>query len=202
MYLTENNFRSRGRRRVDYRTWRQRRAREINGWDHILQAMASAYIGWKYREHRTRIDPSSDPAYNYHIVVLEIFTMETAVTISRSEDSTSAAVDLAGHGFLGKTPYRPDVAIGFRTLELFHEMRLRHPSTSIESSTKVLCDYYQVSSSLRTIMKTAKCHRRFRSDDICERSLQKHTKSLFVSSVLFRNAFCGRLAGTGQIGEC
>ena len=110
-----------------------------------MNPLADAYLSWKYTEECvSRIDPSMNPLYNYRIAVLDIFTMETSVTISRLESSSSVAVDMSYHGFLTKTPFRPDVAVGFRTLELFHRIRLRHPSTSIESLTKVLCDYYRV----------------------------------------------------------
>ena len=72
--------------------------------------------------------------------------METDVTIFRSATSTSAPVDLAEHGFLAKSPRSPKIAVGFRTLELFHRLRLRKASLSFEAFTKVLCDYYQVRS--------------------------------------------------------
>ena len=79
------------------------------------------------------------------VAVFEIFTLQTSLTIQRPSSSISAPVDLASHGFLAKTPTFPEVAVGFRTLELFHRMRLRKPSLSVEAFMKVLCDYYEVS---------------------------------------------------------
>lgn len=70
--------------------------------------------------------------------------MEEDVTIYRPATSDCVAIDLASHGFLSKTPMKPEVAIGFRTLELFHRIRLRKASLSVEAFTRVMCDYYEV----------------------------------------------------------
>lgn len=80
----------------------------------------------------------------YSVIVYEIFTMETNLTILRPPDSTSPVIDLADNGFLGKTPILPNAAIGFRTLELFHRLRLRKASYSVEAFTRMICDYYVV----------------------------------------------------------
>lgn len=77
--------------------------------------------------------------------VYEIFTMELVKTILRPHTSVSPAIDLAEHGFLAKTPVFPNVAVGFQTLELFHRLRLRKASYSVEAFTRLLCDYYVVS---------------------------------------------------------
>lgn len=133
-----------GRRYIDTRTWRDRRDREIRGWDPLIQPLADAYIAWKHGASRPLIDPTHDPRYNYEVSVIEIFTMQQRITFSRSETSVSPPIDLAAHGFLAKTAVAPEVAVGFRTLELFHRIRLRKASMSVEAFTKVLCDYYQV----------------------------------------------------------
>ena len=89
-------------------------------------------------------EPSRPAGYELTLAVFELFTMETEITIFRPGTSTSAPVDLAEHGFLAKSPRSPKVAVGFRTLELFHRLRLRKASFSFEAFTKVLCDFYQV----------------------------------------------------------
>lgn len=70
--------------------------------------------------------------------------MEEDITIYRPATSDCVAIDLAHHGYLPKTPMKPEVAIGFRTLELFHRVRLRKASLSVEAFTRVICDYYEV----------------------------------------------------------
>lgn len=86
--------------------------------------------------------PAGTVEYSVH--VFEIFTLQDMLTIERPQSSSSVAVDLAENGFLPKTPTLPSFAVGFRTLELFHRLRLRKPSLSVEAFTHVICDYYMV----------------------------------------------------------
>lgn len=151
-------FRLKGRRPKHFQTWRYRREQEIRGWDDLIEPLTCSYLRWKYHSpyerNSQRFESSagqdSEPAqplgYELTVAVLELFSMETDVTIFRSATSTSAPVDLAEHGFLAKSPRSPKIAVGFRTLELFHRLRLRKASLSFEAFTKVLCDYYQVCS--------------------------------------------------------
>ena len=139
-------YRLKGHRRTDPRTWKERRRRELYGWDVILERMADAYIEWKYVSNMSPpLDPGSDE-YPYSLTVLDIFTMQQHLTIYQPRSDNPVPVNLALHGFLSKTPSVPTIAIGFRTLELFHRIRLRKASMSVEAFTRVLCDYYEVSS--------------------------------------------------------
>lgn len=140
--IEDEMYRLKGRRRVDNRTWKGRRQREHHAWDSILQHMADAYVQWKYVSPE---GPSaSDDRYPYSLTVLDIFTMERQFTMYQPNSSNPVPVNLALHGFLSKTPALPTIAIGFRTLELFHRIRLRKASLSVEAFTRVLCDYYEV----------------------------------------------------------
>ena len=105
--------------------------------------MANAYVEWKYVNKMTPPSPEDD-RYPYSLAVLDIFTMEQHLTIHQSRPDSPVPVNLALHGFLAKTPSVPTIAIGFRTLELFHRVRLRKASMSVEAFTKVICDYYEV----------------------------------------------------------
>lgn len=60
-------------------------------------------------------------------------------------------LDVAALGYLSKTPVNPNVALSFRSLELFHRIRLRKPSFSMEAFTKVVADYYNVSTAYASI---------------------------------------------------
>ena len=132
--------------RVDTRTWKERRKRELDAWDPLIDCMADAYTLWKYGSQTRVSSEPEDTRYPYHIVVMDIFTLAEDVTIHRPPTSNSPAVDLASHGYLCKTPAKPKIAVGFRTLELFHRVRLRKASLSIEAFTRVICDYYDVRS--------------------------------------------------------
>lgn len=122
--------------------------------------------------------------YTVTVSIFELFSLEMSLTISRPPTSTSVPLDLAAHGFLAKTPVSPEVAVGFQTLELFHRLRLRKPSISVEAFTKVICDYYEVGlfvSSLRNPLLTHRpCHISSLSVGIIEQSWHKHTRSIFV----------------------
>ena len=149
-------FRLKGRRPKHFQTWRYRREQEIRGWDDLIEPLTCSYLRWKYRSPHERSSQRFESSagqsseaeqplgYELTVAVLELFSMETDVTIFQLATSTSAPVDLAEHGFLAKSPRSPKIAVGFRTLELFHRLRLRKASFSFEAFTKVLCDYYQV----------------------------------------------------------
>ena len=142
-YLSRCFIRVKGHHRVEHRTWKERRQRELHGWDTLIGRLAQCYMKWKYTPSSV-VSPVTTE-YPYTVSVFEIFTMEHEVTIYRPPTSDSPALDLALHGFLAKTPVQPTVAIGFRTLALFHSIRLRKASMSVEAFTRVLCDYYGVS---------------------------------------------------------
>ena len=108
--------------------------------------MADAFVQWKYTSNMN--PPSSGHEYPYSVTVFDIFTMEQHLTIYQPRSDNPVPVNLALHGFLAKTPSMPTLAVGFRTLELFHRIRLRKASMSVEAFTRVLCDYYEVSCAL------------------------------------------------------
>ena len=139
-------LRVKGHHRVEYRTWKERRYRELQGWETLIDRLARCYMEWKYTPSSAVSNATTE--YPYTVSVFEIFTMEHDITVYRPPTSDSPAIDLALHGFLAKTPVQPTVAIGFRTLALFHSIRLRKASMSVEAFTRVICDYYGVSPSM------------------------------------------------------
>ncbi|KAK7685839.1 hypothetical protein QCA50_011185 [Cerrena zonata] len=145
-----------GYRRRPAQSWKERRKQEMHGWDPLIDRLADAFLTWKYGTSSSDSTPFPELSheYDYSLAVYEIFTLESKVTISRLSSSTSIPVDFAAYGYLTKTPTSPTIAVGFRTLELFHRLRQRQPSLSVEAFTKVICDYYQVPyrRHLRTIL--------------------------------------------------
>lgn len=53
-------------------------------------------------------------------------------------------VSLALQGFLGVSPLQPTIAISFRCLEVYHQLRRRQASLSIQAMAKVLCSLHNV----------------------------------------------------------
>lgn len=84
-------------------------------------------------------------SFAYTVEVYNIYTLLRSITIQRSPDSTSPALDLMRHGYLAKSPTKPTVAVSITTLELLYRLRPRKASFSIETFAKVVCDYYNVS---------------------------------------------------------
>ena len=84
--------------------------------------------------------------------VFDLFSLKTQGRVTRRPDSENPALDLMEHGYVAKTPGKPQVAVSVRTLELLFRLRNRKPSFSIEAFTKVICDYYAVS------LPRSQCH--------------------------------------------
>ncbi|EKM48904.1 uncharacterized protein PHACADRAFT_107991 [Phanerochaete carnosa HHB-10118-sp] len=80
----------------------------------------------------------------YCIKTYDIFTLQNEITVFRPADSTSPALDLLEHGYIAKTPGRPEVAVSVKTLDLLYRLRQRKASFSIEAFAKVVCDYYMI----------------------------------------------------------
>jgi hypothetical protein len=82
--------------------------------------------------------------YDFEIDVIDIYSLATTASISRSADSTSASEALVLNGYLGSTPTFPSLAVSLNTLELLYIIRLRKASFSIEAYAKVVSDLYAV----------------------------------------------------------
>ncbi|KAG2126016.1 hypothetical protein DEU56DRAFT_700369, partial [Suillus clintonianus] len=78
------------------------------------------------------------------IPVVDIFTLDTEVLISRDADCLSPSAALVRAGYLGHVPHAPSLAFSLHTLEYFRLLRARKPSFSIEAFAKVLCDSYRI----------------------------------------------------------
>ena len=126
---------------MDTRSWKERRKRELHAWEPYLEELTNSYIKWKCGSHDVELESKE---YPYTLTVLDIFSLQTKVTVYRPATSNCPALDLALHGYLPKTPMKPEMAVGLRTLELFHRVRLRKASLSVEAFTRVICDYYEV----------------------------------------------------------
>jgi hypothetical protein len=55
-----------------------------------------------------------------------------------------ANVTLIENGLLGTSPVQPTVAITLEALELYHQIRRRQASFSVQAMTKVLCALHNV----------------------------------------------------------
>ena len=167
------------RQHLDRRTWKQRLTRTRQNWDPVLPSLVKFYLGWKYApttcsHSPITVDPPIIPPpppgdYDFLLEVLDIYTLDTSVTIPCSNKELPIEA-LVKSGYLGNTPATPSLAISFRTLELFRRLRLRKSSFSVEAFVKVVCDIYSVcfgpwrsSVSIDTTSSQVPYRRRYRS---------------------------------------
>ncbi|KAG6874101.1 hypothetical protein C0992_008123 [Termitomyces sp. T32_za158] len=82
--------------------------------------------------------------YDFEITIVDLYTLNTSITIHHTESSKSVVLDLIRQGYLGATPEEPSIAISLCTLELYHRIRRRKASFSAEAFAKVICDLYKL----------------------------------------------------------
>lgn len=134
-------------------SWKTRKEREERGWDDLVEILTDTYLEYwngddslaSASSQPTTTSPLSTLQYEYTVEVYDIRTLRTELTIDRSPDSTSPAIDLIRHGYIAKTPRKPTVAVSIDTLQLLYRFRQRKASISMEAFAKVVCDYYSVS---------------------------------------------------------
>ncbi|KAG1783675.1 hypothetical protein EV702DRAFT_1040208 [Suillus placidus] len=90
------------------------------------------------------MSPHSPSEYDFFILVVDIFTLDTKVSISCNADCLSPTAALVRARYLGHVPHALSLAFSLHTLEHFRLLRARKPSFSIEAFAKVLCDSYWI----------------------------------------------------------
>jgi len=129
-------------------------------WDVQLPSLIDAYLHWKHRPatvrqesqewifHVTRIGMfgaflffSSVPCYNLNQPMVDSDPMFEVI----QQDNELANISLIRNGLLGCTPTSPELATTFQCLELYHQLRRRQSSFSIQAYAKVLCVLHGVS---------------------------------------------------------
>ncbi|OSD07636.1 hypothetical protein PYCCODRAFT_1359298 [Trametes coccinea BRFM310] len=113
-------------------------------WAPVIPRLVDAYLIWRYPPAATSSEPVDvDPDYTFTINVIDIYSLTTSATITRTADC-SAAEALVKHGYLGNTPINPSLAISLKTLELFRCLKLVKASFSAEAFAKLVCYQYYI----------------------------------------------------------
>ncbi|KAF9242903.1 hypothetical protein BU15DRAFT_86685 [Melanogaster broomeanus] len=134
-----------GSSRTDHHTWRHRLQRVQANWTPLLSTLVESFLNFQ-RGQRPSSPPSNaeeEASYDFTIPCINIYTVATEVTISRSATVSNPVEALVLNGYLSSTPHSPTIAVSFSTLELYHRLRLRKPSFSVEAFAKVICDIYK-----------------------------------------------------------
>ncbi|KAG1882375.1 hypothetical protein F4604DRAFT_1921540 [Suillus subluteus] len=128
-------------RRVDVRTRAQRHQRAYNAWKDQMPTLVDAYLAWK---HNAPSDDGNTVAPNiFHVDIVGIADFERAVAIQQHTDELANTALLCA-GLIGCSPLQPSIAIRIECLELYHQLRRRQSSLSIQAITKVLCTLHNV----------------------------------------------------------
>jgi hypothetical protein len=72
---------------------------------------------------------------------ITVFTSSTPVSQAADEP---ANVSLINIGLIGCSPIQPTIAVSLKCLELYHQIRRRKPSFSVQAMVKVLCALHNV----------------------------------------------------------
>lgn len=145
------------RKYEDQRTWKHRLARKEENWGAALEEMMECFLEQQYYKRPPRptpeppvppIDPAGPPQgslLNIDVQVFDLYTLQARAIIPHPEDSTRTVPgELVLAGYIGSAPIKPTLAFDIRTLQLYHQIRLRQPSLSIQAFVRVICDSYQV----------------------------------------------------------
>lgn len=143
----------------DERSWRLRLQHLEENWASVIDEVTEVFIAQRYYASEIECAPQawsppppdmsqppsqSDEYLNFNIPVVNLFTCQSNVLISHSKYRKSRAASLVMAGYLGTSPVQPSFAICLKTLEHYHQLRLRQPTFSVQAFTKVLCNTYLV----------------------------------------------------------
>lgn len=186
----------------------------MSNWVPLRDALISAYLSWRYQPPTSSpltpcdtepgqlaLPSTIEDLSEYTLEVLDIFSLKDTFTVFRKQSSISPAIDFAFQGYIVKTPVAPTIAVSTRTLELFHQIRQRKPSISIEAFTKVICDRYlvRVQHCLPHSSLKLTC-RRYHTGAASGPFLRTHMKSSSWSFWVLKSKSLVLLAGMDPIG--
>jgi hypothetical protein len=105
--------------------WKHHHDRLQDHWVQLIEPLSSAYLSWQNPDCQSL--PAELPAaatttssWNFHINVIDIYTLKTQALIVCDGDSNSITKALACNSYLLSTPETPSIAISFRTLKLYY----------------------------------------------------------------------------------
>ncbi len=125
------------------------------------------------------VNPEVLPATE--IDVLDIYSTATSARIPRTTKSLTEDLVLAG--YLGMLPLHPELAISFKTLELFRCLKLFKPSFSTEAFTELICYLYYVGLCSHACLVThSQAHRYLTAGIIAQLSWTHSTSTLSFST--------------------
>ncbi|KAG2744462.1 hypothetical protein P692DRAFT_20850415 [Suillus brevipes Sb2] len=99
-----------------------------------MESLHCAFLLWK---ENPCLPFAQAPTTSFHVTMVDISNVvEQSVDQAPNE---LANVSLLKSGYLGCSPLQPTLAISLGCLELYHQIRRRKPSFSVQGMVKVLC---------------------------------------------------------------
>ncbi|KAH7902929.1 hypothetical protein BJ138DRAFT_1021356, partial [Hygrophoropsis aurantiaca] len=131
--------------RDDRRTRSGRNQRLHAAWMAQLPDLTDTYLQWKHCGTGTHDNDDGIQAnqHMFHVGAISL-TSHVPCRAIPQEDDELANVSLLRCGLLGCSPVQPTVAIHLDCLEIYHQIRRRQSSFSIQAMTKVLCALHNV----------------------------------------------------------
>ncbi|KAG1785615.1 uncharacterized protein HD556DRAFT_1217094, partial [Suillus plorans] len=126
--------------RSDQRTREAHYTNMHASWRLQLPALTNAYLTWK---HNSSLNVAQTSAHKFQVTAVHVFELDYFHDITQQHEEV-ANVSLLHVGLLGCSPTAPTVAISLQCLELYHQLRRRQSSFSIQAFTKVLCAIHNV----------------------------------------------------------
>ncbi|KAG1745399.1 uncharacterized protein EDB91DRAFT_1049934, partial [Suillus paluster] len=108
----------------------QRNRQCHSAWTSQMPALVAGYLHWKHCE--------AIPIPNVEAGMFKFDVSTVDILVPQAADEL-ANVSLINVGLLGCSPIQPNIAVSLQCLELYHQIRRRKPSFSVQAMVKVLC---------------------------------------------------------------
>ncbi|KAF8438667.1 hypothetical protein L210DRAFT_3403971, partial [Boletus edulis BED1] len=129
--------------RHDRRTRLQRNEHLHKAWEDQLPALVDQYLIWRHG-HDPAMQVDEGLCHVFHVDSIGVFTFTERLAVTQRQDELSNAA-LIRAGLLGCSPIQPVVAVRLECLELYHQLRRRQSSFSVQAMVKVLCALQNIS---------------------------------------------------------
>ncbi|KAI5985604.1 hypothetical protein EDD15DRAFT_2390125 [Pisolithus albus] len=115
------------------------RNRQANAaWRLQMPALCDAFLLWKEARSKGKENLACMAGTAFHVVGITLNGLISRLSVVQCEDEV-ANVSLLRIGFLGCSPQQPTTAVSLDCLELYHQIRRRKSSFSVQAMVKVLC---------------------------------------------------------------
>ncbi|KAG1879875.1 hypothetical protein F4604DRAFT_1579162, partial [Suillus subluteus] len=103
-----------------------------SAWQDQMPSLTQAFLLWK---ENPCLPSAEAPTNSFHVTMVDIVPEQS---VDQASDELTN-VSLLKSGYLGCSPLQPTLAISLGCLELYHQIRRRKPSFSVQGMVKVLC---------------------------------------------------------------